>query len=283
MGPSVRPRPLRPLPPNRPLAELARVLARTEGQAYVHYLHQDKRMDGYVPAGSVRLADAALQGAAELDDELAVDAEEAAVFGDAAAGTLTEEEYDILHHKQIGARRNFDNVYFRTWEIRTWCVCPPAAAGRGLMRGLQVLGAVPNGGRRARQAIPDGRRRRRAPQGRDLAQPHVRPARGQPRARRRRRPARLALGVRRLLQVHDGRRAVGPAHRASPAGRACGRALTDARAEKVRAEGAARSQGLPARRAHHLGDRRREGEGAGSRGGRARRTLMRARSCTART
>jgi histone acetyltransferase MYST1 len=102
------------------------VLARTEGQAYVHYLHQDKRMDGYVPVACVRLADAALQGAVELDDELAVDAEEAAVFGDAAAGTLTEEEYDILHHKQIGARRNFDNVYFRTWEIRTWCVCPPA-------------------------------------------------------------------------------------------------------------------------------------------------------------
>jgi histone acetyltransferase MYST1 len=122
------------------------VLARTEGQAYVHYLHQDKRMDGYVPVGCVRLADAAQQGAAELDDELAVDAEEAAVFGDAAAGTLTEEEYDILHHKQIGARRNFDNVYFRTWEIRTWCVCPPARRAAALADAGQVLGAVPDGG-----------------------------------------------------------------------------------------------------------------------------------------
>jgi hypothetical protein len=37
---------------------------------------------------------------------------------------MTEEEYDILHHKQIGARKNFDQVVFGDWEIRTWLVSP---------------------------------------------------------------------------------------------------------------------------------------------------------------
>jgi histone acetyltransferase MYST1 len=258
------------------------VLARTEGQAYVHYLHQDKRMDGYVPVGCVRLADAAQQGAAELDDELAVDAEEAAVFGDAAAGTLTEEEYDILHHKQIGARRNFDNVYFRTWEIRTWCVRPPAGLQRWLMRG-RYWAPYPMADDERDKLFPtdggDGELRKGVTshsRTSDLLAGSL---------------ARGGVGVQRgSLWVCDGcfkymmdaapwdlHTVRGPPSVLRPS------VLTGARAEKVRAEGAARSQGLPARRAHHLGDRRREGEGAGPRGGRARRTLMHARSCTART
>jgi hypothetical protein len=117
------------------------VLGRTEGQAYVHYLNQDKRMDEYVPEHLVRIADAAHQGthalthpaalgpladAADGDEIahglLAVD-EEAAAFGEGVV-PMTEEEYDILHHKQIGARRNFDRVFFRRWEIRTWYWSP---------------------------------------------------------------------------------------------------------------------------------------------------------------
>ena len=38
---------------------------------------------------------------------------------------MTEEEFDIQHHKQITARRNFDKVNFGHWQIKTWCV-PPA-------------------------------------------------------------------------------------------------------------------------------------------------------------
>jgi hypothetical protein len=32
-----------------------------------------------------------------------------------------EEEFDIQHHKQITAHRNFDKVNFGQWQIKTWC------------------------------------------------------------------------------------------------------------------------------------------------------------------
>lgn len=35
---------------------------------------------------------------------------------------MTEEEYDVHHHKQITANRNFDYVYFGEWQVKTWCV-----------------------------------------------------------------------------------------------------------------------------------------------------------------
>lgn len=36
--------------------------------------------------------------------------------------SMTEEEYDIQHHKQITAQRNFDKVYFAHFQIKTWYV-----------------------------------------------------------------------------------------------------------------------------------------------------------------
>lgn len=35
---------------------------------------------------------------------------------------MTEEEYDIQHHKQITAKRNFDKVNFGQWQIKAWYV-----------------------------------------------------------------------------------------------------------------------------------------------------------------
>lgn len=35
---------------------------------------------------------------------------------------MTEEDFDIQHHKQITAHRNFDKVHFGDWQIKTWCV-----------------------------------------------------------------------------------------------------------------------------------------------------------------
>lgn len=47
---------------------------------------------------------------------------------DSPAGAhITEEEYDIQHHKQITAKRNFDRVTFGRWQIKTWCVSQPRA------------------------------------------------------------------------------------------------------------------------------------------------------------
>ena len=33
---------------------------------------------------------------------------------------MSEEEYDMEHHKRITARRNFEKVIFGKWSIRTW-------------------------------------------------------------------------------------------------------------------------------------------------------------------
>ena len=33
---------------------------------------------------------------------------------------MTEEDYDIQHHKQITAQRNFDFVNFGDYQIKTW-------------------------------------------------------------------------------------------------------------------------------------------------------------------
>ena len=33
---------------------------------------------------------------------------------------MTEEDYDIQHHKQITAQRNFDKVHFGEWQVKTW-------------------------------------------------------------------------------------------------------------------------------------------------------------------
>jgi histone acetyltransferase MYST1 len=34
--------------------------------------------------------------------------------------TMTEEEYDMEHHKQISAVKNFEKVHFGLWLIKTW-------------------------------------------------------------------------------------------------------------------------------------------------------------------
>ncbi|PIL30752.1 hypothetical protein GSI_06920 [Ganoderma sinense ZZ0214-1] len=41
-----------------------------------------------------------------------------------SASVITEEEYDIEHHKQITAKRNFDKVIFGRWQIKTWYFSP---------------------------------------------------------------------------------------------------------------------------------------------------------------
>jgi histone acetyltransferase MYST1 len=34
------------------------------------------------------------------------------------------EEYDIQHHKQITAQKNFEMVNFGKWQMKTWSVSP---------------------------------------------------------------------------------------------------------------------------------------------------------------
>jgi histone acetyltransferase MYST1 len=137
------------------------VLDRQDDQAYVHYLHKDKRLDEWLPELSCRLADpqpastrqpvqttssaAPVQrkrarGAASPPPEPAslpdytnghtpdtqdgvnseLLADEPASLGALVDTGLSEEEFDMLQHKQIGMKRNFEKVHFGQWEIKTW-------------------------------------------------------------------------------------------------------------------------------------------------------------------
>ena len=103
--------------------------------------HRFNRLDEWVPEAEVRIApgqeaEVSANGAEpggsrkrkRGDEGLASDAgtPRAGLSGTPAgddppaAAYITEEEYDIQHHKQITAKRNFDKVIFGRWEIKTW-------------------------------------------------------------------------------------------------------------------------------------------------------------------
>ena len=117
---------------------------------YVHYVQTDKRLDEWVaerdvrPAGGHEAEGTTSNGSARKRKRRSTDgqniqrgspgqsrdgepsgsagAEEDADEDGARANAsvITEEEYDIEHHKQITAKRNFDKVNFGKWQIRTW-------------------------------------------------------------------------------------------------------------------------------------------------------------------
>ncbi|TBU30796.1 acyl-CoA N-acyltransferase [Dichomitus squalens] len=130
------------------------ILDRHGAEVYVHYVDKDKRLDEWVAERDVRPAGGheadnmsngttrkrkrdsvdgagssslrsspsrpprdqdAGSGSAQPEDEDA---------SKANASVITEEEYDIEHHKQITAKRNFDKVIFGRWQIKTWYFSP---------------------------------------------------------------------------------------------------------------------------------------------------------------
>ncbi|KAJ7103744.1 acyl-CoA N-acyltransferase [Mycena epipterygia] len=112
----------------------AQLLGRREGQIYVHYVNQDKRMDEWIP--EVNFMPSATdshhsrkrkrssqhdsdEGSPAPDGELS--AEENGVE---RTMVVSEEDYDFQHHKKINAQRNFDKVQFGDWLIRTWYFSP---------------------------------------------------------------------------------------------------------------------------------------------------------------
>ena len=126
------------------LIGFALVLEKRPSEYYVHYHNTDKRLDEWVPEDSVRPAGADERPDPDLsstrkrkrgsvDPEAGgsrgVSEDRSSVMRDGSAATpgesgitITEEEYDIEHHKQITAKRNFDKVIFGKWQIKTWCV-----------------------------------------------------------------------------------------------------------------------------------------------------------------
>ncbi|KAI9065573.1 acyl-CoA N-acyltransferase, partial [Trametes sanguinea] len=128
----------------------ALVLERQGDDVYVHYVNTDKRMDEWVsqrdvkPAGTHE-AEAASNGiAGRKRKRESLEGEPSKLLNgspspsetkpqhagsaqpeDSGAAVITEEEYDIQHHKQITAKRNFDKVIFGRWQIKTWYVRSP--------------------------------------------------------------------------------------------------------------------------------------------------------------
>ncbi|KAI0358830.1 acyl-CoA N-acyltransferase [Trametes cingulata] len=121
------------------------ILERQGEDVYVHYVNTDKRLDEWVPARDVRPAgdhevDMASNGTSRKRKRGPVEAEGSTrrsgspsqpgadagsvKLEDTGTAAITEEEYDIQHHKQITAKRNFDKVIFGRWQIKTWYFSP---------------------------------------------------------------------------------------------------------------------------------------------------------------
>ncbi|TFK86527.1 acyl-CoA N-acyltransferase [Polyporus arcularius HHB13444] len=138
------------------LEQQVHILERHGEEVYVHYVNTDKRLDEWVAERDVRpvggheaevAANGQSNGATTRKRKRGSTADVQSprrgspnrTNGDAASGSaqpedpdatqanasvVTEEEYDIEHHKQITAKRNFDKVIFGKWQIRTWYFSP---------------------------------------------------------------------------------------------------------------------------------------------------------------
>ncbi|CAK5274212.1 unnamed protein product [Mycena citricolor] len=100
----------------------AQIMNRREGQVYVHYVDRDKRMDEwidenlFVPATNDSASRRSNSGDSPSPDT-PMDRVERTVV-------MSEEDYDLEHHKKITAQRNIDKVNYGDWQIRTWYFSP---------------------------------------------------------------------------------------------------------------------------------------------------------------
>lgn len=92
---------------------------RPDGQVYVHYDGFDKRLDEWIPGASLKPANESARK--RRRDTPSPTPTEPETRPDPL---MTEEEFDIKHHKQITAQRNFDKVNFGQWRIKTWYFSP---------------------------------------------------------------------------------------------------------------------------------------------------------------
>jgi histone acetyltransferase MYST1 len=119
-------------------SELAHILQRRDGEVYVHYVNTDKRMDEWVPEESCRCdSDGAQLPQAEITNRKRKRKRDvsypSALNGFTLRGygedkgspmpteiVMTEEDFDLQHHQQLRAQRNFDVVIFDVWKIKPW-------------------------------------------------------------------------------------------------------------------------------------------------------------------
>ncbi|KAF8168463.1 acyl-CoA N-acyltransferase [Crassisporium funariophilum] len=127
----------------------AHVLQKRHGEVYVHYVNTDKRMDEWVPEGFCRPDDEEPKFPAESTSRKrkrgkrteSQSPEPSSSNGVASRGTpgsygekngkmkpaevvMTEDEFDLRHHQQLTAKRNFDMIIFDVWKIKPWYYSP---------------------------------------------------------------------------------------------------------------------------------------------------------------
>lgn len=125
----------------------------------MHYLNEDKRLDGWVPEHSLRPAEpneieqdeprgrkrkragsvpphffssntakSKANGINGADVGYSIDAtlDNGADALDPYTGNdCDSDDSDVNEHRLLTAKRNFDRATFRNWSIKTWCVCLP--------------------------------------------------------------------------------------------------------------------------------------------------------------
>ncbi|KAI9462733.1 acyl-CoA N-acyltransferase [Boletus coccyginus] len=121
----------------------------SDSHAYVHYEGSDKRLDEWVPGSELRrvepdsdaLPSGTNNGKRKREDESTTSRPgsptnstrasslERTPFPDAqtptaSQDTMTDEDFELQHYKQITAQRNFDKVNFGQWQIKTWYFSP---------------------------------------------------------------------------------------------------------------------------------------------------------------
>jgi len=94
------------------------VLDHREHEVYVHYLNTDKRMDEWVLKSHLRGLHTERQNSPTPSSSSALPV----ASGSGQRVEMTEEEYDLKHHKKITEHRNFEYVWFGGCMIKTWCV-----------------------------------------------------------------------------------------------------------------------------------------------------------------
>ncbi|KAJ7021058.1 acyl-CoA N-acyltransferase [Mycena alexandri] len=136
----------------------AQIVQKRQGQVYVHYVNQDKRMDEWIPeadfmpsATDHHHSRKRKRGSQHGDSDEGSPTPEGELSAPEENGVertmvISEEDYDLEHHKQITAQRNFDKVHFGDWLIRTWYFSPyPLMESEEAAEAAAASSNAPNG------------------------------------------------------------------------------------------------------------------------------------------
>jgi hypothetical protein len=121
------------LPFSTESSEIVTIISKKRGEAYIHYIHKDKRLDEWVPEDSLRrpspehlkIAESVILGPASSVKRKrdAGDGESGYLSGkEGGVIQMSEKAYDLEQHAKARATRNINYVVFADWRIKTWCV-----------------------------------------------------------------------------------------------------------------------------------------------------------------